>query len=124
MANVVVAGVRDLVEQLAGHEQKTRCAVAALKGAALDERLLFRAQGIAVGKAFDGGHLRAINEGGEVQAAGHRQAVDEHGAAAAQALLAAGARTEQTELFLQQFDYGVMRLDLRVDTAHIQVEAD
>src|SRR5262249_46178765 len=111
----LVVRIRMAVEQLRRHQQKTGRAVAALEGAGLDEGFLHGAQRIAVGERLHGAYLGAVDEGGEVEAAGDGGAVHQHRAAAAHALAAALARAHQVELALQQFDEIVVRLDLGRD---------
>src|SRR5690349_12538894 len=73
---------------------------------------------------LDGIQFGAVDERGEIQAAGDRAAVDQDGAAAAQALAAALARPEQAELLLQHVDQVVMRRDLGGNGVAIEGEAD
>src|SRR5262249_8073872 len=66
----------------------------------------------------------AVDEGGELQAAGDRAAVEQHGAAAAQALAAALARAEEVELVAQHLHEAVVRLDDRRDGLAVEGEVD
>ena len=78
----------------------------------------------AVGiEMLDGRDLLAVDPDAEIEAAGHRDIVDQHGAAAAQALAAAFARAEQIEA-LQQFDQIAMRLDGGRDRLAVEREID
>jgi hypothetical protein len=65
-------------------------AEAALQPVALHERLLHRAEAAVGGAApLGGGDLGAVDADGEQQAGAHWQAVDQHRAGAADAVLAA-----------------------------------
>src|SRR5215471_6378053 len=114
------------IEQLRCHQQESRRAIAALEGARLDEGLLHRTERLRlrIRERLDGAHLGAVDEGGEVEAAGDGRAVDQHGAAAAHALPAALARAHEIEFALQQLDEVVMRLDLGRDLLAVEGEAD
>jgi hypothetical protein len=122
--DLVVVRVGMRVEQLRRHQEEARRTVAALEGAGLDEGFLHRAEGVPVSERFDRGHFGAVDERSEVEAAGHRSAVHQHGAATAHALAAAFARAEQIEFALQQLDQIVMRLDLGRDRLAVEGEAD
>src|SRR5262245_43067605 len=89
MPDLVVVRIGMRVEQLRGHQQETRRAVTALESAGLDEGLLHRAEPVAGRERLYRGDLGAVDEGGEVEAAGHGLAVDQHRAASAHALAAA-----------------------------------
>src|SRR5207302_811366 len=93
--------MRVLLRPLARHQDVPRRAEAALQAAAFDERFLRR---VEPATSLDGRYFAALGERSEIQAAGHGAAVDEHRAAAAQALPAAFARAEQAECVLQDFD--------------------
>src|SRR5580692_7314614 len=123
MDDVVIARVRVLLQQLMHHEHKTRRAEAALERAAIDEGLLHDRQRAIGIERFDRGDALAVDPGREIKAAGHRLVVDQHGAAAAQALAAAFARAEQIEA-LQQLDQVAMRLDLGRDFLAVEREID
>src|SRR5215471_13488099 len=114
------------VEQLRRHQHEARRAVSALEGAGLDEGFL---HGIEIVRArvrerLDRRYLGAVDERGQVEAAGDGRAVHQHGAAPAQALAAALARAHQIEVALQQLDEVVMRLDLGRDLLAVEGEAD
>src|SRR3954467_6929005 len=110
-----------LVEELASHQDEARRAETALEGAALDERLLHGIQFLVV---FDRNDFPALRQAGQIEASGARRAVDEQGAAAAQALPAALARAMQAECIAQHFDQGFVRRDLRLDAFPVQLEAN
>src|SRR5262245_12775788 len=65
------------IEQLRGHQQEARRAVAALEGAGLDEGFLHRTEPVRarVHERLDGSHLGALDEGCQIEAAGDRRAV-------------------------------------------------
>ena len=97
MADVILARVRLLFEQLGCHHHEPGRAEAALECAAIDKGLLHIGQSAAGIEILDGRHLFAVDPDTEIEAAGNGLAVDHHGAAAAQALAAAFARAEQVE---------------------------
>src|SRR5580704_10280871 len=94
----VVVRVGMAVEQLLGHQYESGRAEAALERALLDEGLLDRVERAVGVERLDRRHLGAVRERREIEAARHRGAVDDHGAAPAQALAAALARAVQREL--------------------------
>jgi hypothetical protein len=102
--DLLIGGVGMLVEQLRHHHDETRRAIAALERRGLDERLLHRAELLWSIEALHRDDLGTIDELGEVEAAGYRQAIDQYGAATAQPLAAAFARAGEPELVLQQLD--------------------
>jgi hypothetical protein len=124
MRDLIVGRLRMLVQQLGRHHDEAGGAVAALERARLDERLLHRTEPIRGIEAFDGRHLGAVDEQGEIETAGHRAAVHQHGAAAAQTLAAGLARAGEPELRLQQLDQVVVRLDIRRDRHAVEGETD
>src|SRR5215831_8806837 len=124
VADLIVVRIRIAFEQLRGHQNKARGAVAALEGAGLDKGLLHRAQRIAIGERLHRVHFGAVDERCEIEAAGDGGAVDQYGAAAAHALAAALARAHQIELALQDLDEIVMRLDLGCDRLAVEGKAD
>jgi hypothetical protein len=66
---------------------------------ALVERLLHRVQRRATWReAFDGRHVVALGLDREHQARPHRRAIEQHGAAPADAVLAADVRAGQAEV--------------------------
>src|SRR5262245_6750276 len=121
---LVRVGMR--IEQLRCHQQEARRAIAALEGAGLDEGFLYRMKRLRarISERLHRAHLGAIDEGGQVEAAGDGCPVHQHGAAAAHALPAALARARQVEFALQYLDEIVMRLDLGRDLFAIEGEAD
>src|SRR5580704_10063617 len=123
MNDVVVARVGMFLQQLMHHEHESRCAEAALERATVDERLLHDRQRAIGIERFDRGDALAVDPGREIKAARHRLVVDQHGAAAAQALAAAFARAEQAEA-LQQLDQVAMRLDVGRNRLAVEREID
>ena len=84
-------------------------AVAALGGAQLGEGLLQRVEPAAVGHALDGLDLASLALDGQRQAGEHRLAVDQHGARAALAQLAAVLGAGEVELLAQHLEQGLVR---------------
>ena len=126
MPDLILVRIGMRLEQLRRHQHEARRAVSALEGAGLDERLLhgIEIMRVRVRERLDRAHLGAVDERGQVEAAGDRRAVHQHGAAAAHALPAALARAHQIEFALQQLDEVVMRLDLGRDLLAVEGEAD
>ena len=89
LADLVARRVGVLVEQRLRRDQEARRAVAALRGAEVGEGLLQRMQAAVGHQAFDGLDLAAVALDAEDQAREHRLAVEQHGAGAALAELAA-----------------------------------
>src|SRR5438094_3017571 len=110
-----------LIEELPRHQHEARRAEAALERGALDERLL---HGVELAAVLHRLHPRALRQGGEVQTPRHRGAVDQHRAAAAQALAAAFARAVEAELLAQHLDERLVRRDLRLNAGAVQPELD
>src|SRR5688572_21038237 len=121
MLDLLFVGVGMLVEQLARHQHEARRTEPALEGARFDERLLDRIELFVV---FDGQHLRPFNQSAEIKAARYGGAVDEHGAAAAQPLAAAFARTEEAEFIAQHLHQSLVRRHLRGHRGAVQLEAN
>src|SRR5205814_7889432 len=78
-----------------GEHQEARRAVAALQRVVLHERALQGMQLVAAREARGGADLLALRLHGEHQAGARRLVVDEHGARAADAVLAAGMRLQR-----------------------------
>src|SRR2546425_13243601 len=93
-ANVRLARVRILFQQIQCGQDHSRSADATLRAAAVDERLLYGMQLFFAGDTFDSLNLRAFNLSDWYQAAIHDLAVDEYRAGAAFAFAATffGAR--------------------------------
>ena len=113
-----------LVEQLPRHQDEARRAVAALERAASMKASCTGIELAVGGEALDRRHLGAVDERREIEAARHGAAVDQHRAAAAQALAAAFARAGEIEFALQHVDEIMMRLDVGRDRLAVEREAD
>ena len=94
------AGVR-LGEHADGRADLSGGAVAALQRVLLDERLLHQVQFVVGGQAFDGGDLPPLDRDGEHQAGVHPPAVDQHGAGATLAVVAALLAAGQPQVIAQ-----------------------
>src|SRR5262249_15714434 len=89
------------------------------------ERLLQRMQSAAVPRqSFDRGDLDTVGLHREQQAGAHRRAVEQHGAGAAGAVLAADVGAGQPEIGAQEIGEMPARLDLAGEAAAIDVEGD
>src|SRR3984885_11577372 len=86
-----------LIQRRAGQDH-ARGAEAALKSLRIQERLLHRMNGRLAGKAFDGGYRVTCGAERRNQAAMHRFVVEQHGAGAAIAGVAAFLDAEMAEL--------------------------
>ncbi len=98
-----------MFEQRGGGDQEAGGAVTALGGAQLGEGDLERVQVWSLAKPLDGhdrGRRLDLDRQGE--AAQHWQAVDEHGAGAALAELAAVLRAGEVEVFAQDLEQGLV----------------
>src|SRR5580704_2546674 len=124
VADGVVVRVGMVGDELARHQDEAGRAEAALEGAAFDEGLLDRVEGAAGIQMLDGHHLGAVRKRSKKQAARHRDAIDQDGAAAAQALGAALTRPEQIEALLQHLDQILVRRDLGRDRLAVEAEMD
>src|SRR5712671_6085427 len=112
------------VEQLLDHQHEARRTETALERAVLDARLLDRVEHVVAVEIFNGLHHGAVREGSKVQAARHRAAVDDQGAAPAQSLAAALAGAIETEIVAHHFEQAVVRGDLRRNLFAIEREGD
>src|SRR5260370_1180859 len=124
MADRVLVRIRMRADELSRHQYKAGRAEAALKGAAFHESLLDRVELAVGGHMLDRHHLAAVRKRSQKQAARHRAAIDQDGAAAAQPLRATLARTEQIEAQLQDLDQILMRRDLGRDRLAVEGETD
>src|SRR5215470_14370258 len=122
--DLVVVRVRMLLEQLACHQHEAWRAEPALGRARFQERLLHGAERPVRRQLLHGGHTLAVRERREVEAAGHSSVVNQHRAAAAQALRAALARAEEIKAIAQHFDDGVVGRDLGCDLLAVEGEMD
>ena len=88
-------------------------AVAALQAMGFAERILDHAEFARRRRqALDGGDLVAVGLHREHQAGPHRLAVDQHGAGAADAVLAAGMGAVEQKILAQRIEQRLARLDL------------
>ena len=83
------------------------------------EGLLHRMQFVAVGEALDGADRLAVGLHGEHQTRAHRFAVDEHGARAADAVLAADMRAGLPTVLADGVDERAPRFDRDVVVAAV-----
>jgi len=109
--------VRDwLVEQRGGRHDLPGCTVAALKCIALQERHLHRVQDVSLREAFDGSNLAALLHDGERQTGVDADAVNDYGAGAALAVVAAFFGAGEVEVLakcVQQSDAQIERKMVR-----------
>src|SRR4051812_49112393 len=89
LADLVVAARVPLGQTCHARANLSGGAKAALQAVVLEERLLERVEAVAEGEALDGGHLGAVERDGERQTRQDAPALDEHGAGAALAVVAA-----------------------------------
>ncbi len=99
----MVVGAAAVDVGLRGEHHPAR-AEAALGGVVVRERLLHDAEAPGRAEALDGRDLGAVDGRDGRQARAPRAAVDEHGAGAAAALLAAGLRARDPELLAQHVE--------------------
>ena len=105
LAGVHLGEHPDRRAQLAGR------AVAALERVVLDERLLQRMQLVVVREPLDGRHLGAIVRDREREACVRPAPVDQHGAGAALAVIAALLRAREAQVLAQQVEQRRARVD-------------
>ena len=108
-ADFVLAGIVSLVEQRFGGDEETGGADAALQRGAFQKALLQRMQVALLGQAFDGLDLGPFGFGGKDDAAIDRQAVHQHGAGAAIAVVAAFFGPGQAQVFAQDLEEALPR---------------
>src|SRR5207237_6015601 len=84
----------------------------ALQAVVLPERLLQRMELLPLRESLDGAHLGALGLHREHQAGAHRLAVDQHGAGAAHAVLAAQVRAGEPAVLAQRVGEVAPRLGL------------
>jgi hypothetical protein len=114
-AHLFLARARVLVQQRLGHHDHARGAEAALGGAVPDEALLQR-----VLKSLDGLHFTPVGLHAQHQARIDRLAVDNHGARAAVADVAAFLRAGEPGLVAQHVEQAAVGLDRQL--AHLAVD--
>jgi hypothetical protein len=108
-ADFVFGGIMSLIEQGFGSNQEAGRADAALQGSAFEEALLQWMQVALLGEALDRLELCAFSFGGQDDAAIDRQAVHQHGAGAAVAVVAALFGTRQPQIFSEHFQKALPR---------------
>ena len=111
-------------EQVGGGEDHARCAEPALQAVMLDERALERVHLAVACKPFDRGDLAAVGLMGEDRAALHSAPVEEDGARAALARVAADVRSRQPEAVAQRVDEKRAALDLERALLAVDDERD
>ncbi len=90
----------------------------------LAEALLQRGQVVIVGEPLDRHHLGAVGLHRQHQAGAHRGAVDDHGAGAAHAVLAAEVSSGEPQLVAQAIRQRHARLDLDFHLLAVDFKAD
>src|SRR5690242_10936770 len=110
--DLLVAWIGMLLEQRLGHQNEARRAVPALESAAFDEGILHWIEALAAVQVLHGDDLGSIGKHAKIKTARYRLVIDDHRAAAAQALAAAFTRSGQAEFGLQDFDEVLLRLDV------------
>jgi hypothetical protein len=88
----------------------------------LAKRRLQRGQTLFEREALDGDHLRALGLNREHQTRPHRGAVDQHGAGAAHAMLAADMGSGQPQMMAQAIGERQPRLDFDLDRFAVDLE--
>ncbi len=88
------------------------------------EALLQRRELGVVGQPFHGDDLGALRLHRQQQARAHRGAVDDHGAGATHAVLAAEMRSGEPQLVAQAVRQGHARLDLDLDFLAVDFKSD
>src|SRR5262245_35831932 len=111
LADLRLGRGRVLGEQLVGDHQHAGRAEAALEPLRLAEGLLQRAQAVGPTDPFHGEDLRGVGAGGEHETGPDGLAVDEHGARAAHAVLAADVRAGEAQGLADHVDEQPARLD-------------
>src|SRR6185437_6999059 len=111
-------------EQILRGNDHARRAIAALQRVAFDEGGL-QVGGLAgVGQALDRLHHGAVALYGQHQAAAHDDAVDPHGAGAADAMLAADMAAGEHEIVAEEIDQRLARVDPFADALAVDGESD
>src|SRR3954451_3513577 len=100
-ADVVVGGTGILPQQRGGEHEEAGGAVAALQAVGVGERLLQRVELAVLGQPLDGLDVQVVGLDAEHEAGARRLALDEHGAGATDAVLAADVRAGEAEVVAQ-----------------------
>ena len=124
LADAVGVAVGLLAQQRMRGGDHARRAEAALQRVMLAERRLQRRQVVVVRQALDRDDLGAFGLHREHQAGAHRLAVDQHGAGAADAVLAADMGAGQPQMMAQAIGERQARLDLDLDRLAVDFEFD
>src|ERR1700730_8284858 len=112
LADLVLVRVRVLVEEVGGGHDEAGSAVPALEAVLIPERLLQWMQLAVLGHALDRGQALALGLDCEHRAALDRLAIDQDGACAALAGVAADGRASQADDVAQVMHEQEARLDL------------
>ncbi len=121
---LVVADVRIVLQRVRRQHQEARRAEAALQAVVIDEGLLQRMQRLAIGEPFDGADLPAVGLDREHQAGADRLAVEDDGAGAADAVLAADMGAGLAAVVADRIDQRLARLDADVVRAAVDRQRD
>ena len=97
-------GFGSAIEQRLGGDQDAGRAVAALRAAEVGKAVLQRVQTAVAGQPFNGRDLAPLALGRQQQAREHRLAIDQHGACAALAQLAAVLGAGELQIFSQHLE--------------------
>src|SRR2546425_2787079 len=124
LTNVAVRRPWVVAEQGHGGDQHARGAEAALQPVRIPERLLDRVKQLTIGEALDGGDAGPVSLNGQHQARARRLLVDENGARAAHAVLAAHVGAGQTQLVSEKVAQQQARLDVALVGEPIDLEVD
>src|SRR5581483_3551221 len=111
-------------EERRGDEEERGRAVAALRGAEFGEGLLQGIEPAAPGQALDGGDAASGAGDAEDEAGEHGHAVEQHGAGAALAQLAAVLGAGQAEALAQHLEQSVVRGDGDLDGVAVHLEGE
>ncbi len=101
--------MRVFVEQRFGRHQKSRRAVAALRGAQIRERVLQGMQPAIRGEALDRRHSPSVAVRAQHEAGQHRLVVEQHRAGTALTELAAVLGAAQVQIFTQDLEQRLVR---------------
>src|SRR6266516_1949558 len=117
MPDLLLAGIRPLVEEADDGHDEPRSAIAALEAVLLVERFLDGVHRPVCGQAFDRCDFVAVYLDAEQRAGLHRLAVQQHRAGAATGRVTADVRTGQAEPLAQDVNEQLARLELE-DVLH------
>src|SRR5215471_18269195 len=119
LADLGVVADAPLIDAADRRDDLPRCAIAALKGVLIDERLLHRMKRAArFAEPLDRGD-RAANRDSEGQAAEHPGAVNQHCTGSALAMIAALFCTGQSEMLAQRIEQRCALVDCQMSAAAI-----